>query len=135
MASSTLRITDFFDYFVHASNRAKRDDSLPNSPEALSSEGSVIMDISEADISEAENTARAHRLHLPSSEVDSTDSVRPQSTASNESDSQQCDSFRGGSYTHKSKHKIGYEPEWEKEITWLEYSVGPNRNPGIFCQL
>ena len=82
MVSSTLRITDFFKQSVHGSKRAKRDDSLPNSPEALSFEGSVIVDISEA-----ENTASPRRLHSPSSEVESTDSVCPQSTTSNESDS------------------------------------------------
>ena len=54
---STSRITDFFDHSAHASKKAKRDDSLPHSPEALSSEGPVIMDISEA-----ENTAHARRL-------------------------------------------------------------------------
>ena len=44
---------------------------------------------------------------LPSLEVESTDYVRPQLTVSNESDSQPCDSFRGGSYTRKGKQKIG----------------------------
>ena len=108
MVSSTLRISDFFDRSVHVNKRAKRDDSLPNSPEVLSSEGSVIMDISEA-----ENTVHARRLHSPSLEVESTDYICPQSTASNESDSQPCDSFCGGSYTRKSKQKIGCEPEWK----------------------
>ena len=97
MASSTSRIMDFFDHSAHASIRAKRDNSLPNSPEALSSEGYVIKDISEADISEVENTTHACRLHLPSLEVESTNSVCPQSTVSYESDSQSCILFRGGS--------------------------------------
>jgi len=97
MATSTSRITDFFDHSAHASKTAKRDNSLPNSSEALSPEGSVIKDISEADISEVENTAHARRLHLSSSEVELTDSVHPQSTASYESDSQSCILFCGGS--------------------------------------
>ena len=101
MVSWTSRITDFFNHSAHASKRAKRDNSLPNSPEALSSEGPIIVDISEE-----ENTTRACRLHSPSSEVESTDSIRPQSTALNKSDNQPCDSFHGGSYAHKSKHKI-----------------------------
>ena len=69
--ASMLRITDFFDHSAHASKKAKRDDSLPHSPEALSFKGPVIMDISEV-----ENTAHACRLHSPSlttSEVESTD--------------------------------------------------------------
>ena len=49
---SMSRITDFFDHSAHASKKAKRDDSSPHSPKALSSEG--IMNISEA-----ENTACA----------------------------------------------------------------------------
>ena len=138
------------DYFSHpTSKKARQDDSLPSSSDLLSSEGPVFMDLSE---SEAESTnadacARARRLCLLSrttsgSEVESTDSLYPQSTSSsqrtcssNETDSQSSDSFHRGSYTRRGKHKLGYDPVWEKEFTWLEYSVESSRNPGMLCRL
>lgn len=91
--------------------------TLPNSPEALSSEGSVIMDISEADSSEAELPhVHADCIRHPRSSNLQTPYVHSQQLRMSLTVNH-VSFFRGGSYTRKSKHNIGYEPEWEKEFT------------------
>ena len=135
MASSS-KITDFFSH--SASKRARQDD-LNFLPPSLLPEEPISMDLLGSEADNITHRLRSRSRTTLGSEVESTDSLRPQSTTSdpcslNESDSDVL--LKRSAYCRKAKHRIGYDPEWENEFTWLEYSVEPDsRNPGMLCQL